>query len=68
VVALRAAGRSLLLDASGLKAMKLYGDVAILHLLHFWMTPNDSALPEAIDWFLICGNLSVSSVAPPVGS
>ncbi len=48
-VALRAAGRSLLLDASALKAMELLSEVAILHRVRFAMTPNDSKLTAAID-------------------
>jgi hypothetical protein len=67
-MALRAAGRSLLHDASALKAMELYSEVAILHLVRFAMTPKDSELPAATDWFTICRNLSVSSVAPPMAS
>ncbi len=39
-MALRAAGRSLLHDASALKAMELYIEVAILHLVRFAMTRN----------------------------
>jgi hypothetical protein len=64
-LALRAAGRSFLLDASALKAMGLYSEVAILDLVRFAMTPKDSELPAATDrrWFTICKNFSVSSVA-----
>ncbi len=51
---LRAAGGSLLLDANALKAMELYCEVASLHLVR--MTPNDSELPSAIDWFTNCMN------------
>ncbi len=65
---MRAAGRSLLLGASALKVMELYSEVAILHLVRFVMTQNDSELSAAIDRFTICRNLSVSSVAPPMAS
>jgi hypothetical protein len=44
---LRAAGKSLLLDASAFKAMELYNEAAILHLVQFAMTPNDSELSAA---------------------
>jgi hypothetical protein len=40
--------------------------VAMLHLVRFEMTPNDSEISAAIDWFIISKNLSVSSVAPPM--
>jgi hypothetical protein len=35
-MALRAAGKSLLLDASALKAIELHREVAILHLVRFF--------------------------------
>jgi hypothetical protein len=56
-MALRAAasGKGLLHDASALKAMELYSDVAILHLpvVRFAITPKGSELPAATDWFTI---------------
>ncbi len=50
--------------------MELYSKVAILHLVRFAMTPKHSELPQAAatDWFKVCRNLSVSSVAPPIAS
>ncbi len=44
-----------------MKAMELYSEVAILHLVRFAITPKDSELPAATDWFFYATHIAYYS-------